>query len=223
MNKPKSKIQKDISTLVSCIFPKDREKFLLSCGMDRLVIANRRLTFDLLNCVSSFKPKISEVKTRNVGEQKQIECYQKLMANPLKGSGTFVVNSFPTDLRAKQLAAVVMNRAMDIYSDFDNRHRAGRSAPMWIKLTGYSSHDVIKQIRETNPCMLIITNINDESTPYKIEKLRDILDVFDSIPKLVVTAGQDPLTFFARKLYYPVTAAIRIGSDQKITHILDML
>lgn len=211
------------STKISCVFSKEREKFLISCGLDRLVIANRRLNFDLVDSVSAFKPSINAVKTRTMGEQKQLEYFQRIMSNPLKGSGTFVFNSFPTDLRAKQLAAIVLNRAVDLYQDVARTHRSGRTAPQWLKLTGYSSGDLIKSTKESNPSLLIITNVNDESTPHKVERLRDLLECFDNIPKIVVTAGQDPLTFFAKRLYYPVSGAIRIGSDQKVTNLLDML
>lgn len=214
---------KSNSTNITCVFTKEREKLLLACGLDRLVLANKRLTYDLADNVASFKPSVSGVKTRNIGEPKQMEYYSRIMSNPLKGSGTYVLNSFPTDLRAKQLATVIMNRTIDHHNDISNKFRKGRNLPMWIKLVGYGGPDLIKQIREVNPCALFISNLNDESTPHKIEKLRDILEVFDSIPKYIITAGQDPLTFFARKLFYPVAAAIRVGSANKVGNIMEML
>lgn len=214
---------KSNSTNITCVFTKEREKLLLACGLDRLVLANKRLTYDLSDNVASFKPAVSGVKTRNIGEPKQLEYYARIMSNPLKGSGTYVLNSFPTDLRAKQLATVIMNKTIDHHNDINNKFRKGRNLPMWIKLVGYGGPDLIKQIREVNPCALFISNLNDESTSHKIEKLRDILEVFDSIPKYIITAGQDPLTFFARKLFYPVTAAIRVGSANKVGNIMEML
>lgn len=214
---------KSNSTNITCVFTKEREKLLLACGLDRLVLANKRLTYDLADNVASFKPAVSGVKTRNIGEPKQMEYYARIMSNPLKGSGTYVLNSFPTDLRAKQLATVIMNKTIDHHNDINNKFRKGRNLPMWIKLVGYGGPDLIKQIREVNPCALFISNLNDESTSHKIEKLRDILEVFDSIPKYIITAGQDPLTFFARKLFYPVTAAIRVGSANKVGNIMEML
>lgn len=220
----KTKKSKDqISTVISCVLPKEREKLLMACGLDKLVIANKRLQYDLHDNVASFKPTISGVKTRNIGEPKQLEYYSRIMSNPLKGSGTYVLNSFPTDLRAKQLATVIMNRCVDHHNDINNKFRRGRNLPMWVKLVGYGGPDLIKQIRDVNPCALFISNLTDESTPHKLEKLRDILEVFDTIPKYIVTAGQDPLTFFARKLFYPVAGAIRVGSANKVSNIMDML
>lgn len=214
---------KQTSTTISCNFKKEREKLLLACGLDRLVLANKRHSYDLADSVSSFKPSIAGVKTRNLGEPKQLEYFQKIMDNPLRGNGTYVLNSFPTDLRAKQLAAVVMNRCVEHHADINNKFRKGRNLPMWIKLVGYGGPDIINQIRNSNPCAIFISNLTDESTQFKLEKLRDILEIFDSIPKYIVTAGQDPLTFFARKMFYPVTGAIRVGSATKVSNILDML
>jgi hypothetical protein len=214
---------KILSTNISCIFDKERENLLLACGLDRLVLANKRHNYNLEENVASFKPSVSGVKTRNIGEPKQLDYYNRIMLNPLKGNGTYVLNSFPTDLRAKQLAAVIMNKSITDHNDISNKFRKGRNLPMWIKLVGYGGPDLIKQIREVNPCALFISNINDESTPHKIEKLRDILEVFDNIPKYIITAGQDPLTFFARKLFYPVSGAIRVGSANKVSNILEMM
>jgi len=175
-------IDKKISTNITCVFSKEREKLLLACGLDRLVLANKKHHYDLMENVASFKPTIAGVKTRNIGEPKQMEYYSRIMSNPLKGSGTYVLNSFPTDLRAKQLATVIMNKAVDCHNDINNKFRKGRNLPMWIKLVGYGGPDIIKQIRDVNPCAIFISNLTDESTPHKLEKLRDILETFDSIP-----------------------------------------
>ena len=64
--------------------------------------------------------------------------------------------------------------------------------------------------------MLILSNFNTESTPLKVEKLRDILERYSNIPRIVVLGGIDPFTFFATRLNYPLDACLQLGADNRI-------
>lgn len=206
---------------ISTNFDKDLEKLLLTRGMDRLVLANKRATFLVDEVVTHFKPTVKDVVTRRHGTQKQIDVTHKLFKNPLKKNGVFVVNSFPTDTRAKMYAASLMAQASIAWSDLTAQQRRGRSLPLWVRILGSGDFDQIKTIKDSNPCMLVISNINDESSQHKAERLRDILDVFDNIPRIVVTAGEDPISFMMRRVFYPIDGAVRLGSDNRI-NIMEM-
>lgn len=207
--------------IIKAHFSKQMSDLMVTRGLDRIVLSNKRVTFDLNDAVTPFKPLINGVKTKIIGETKQISMVKSLLDKPFKGTGVHIVNSFPSDLRAKIFAACVMHKAIEEFNGLDVRKRHGRTLPMWVRVMGYSSVDQVKMIKEAKPSLLIISNVTDEATPHKIERLRDILDCVDSIPKIVVTGGADPVTFFSRKLYYPIASAVRLGCNEKV-NLMDL-
>ena len=56
------------------------------------------------------------------------------------------------------------------------------------------------------PSLLVITGLTPNSTPVKLEKARDLLEKHSNIPRIVVMAGEDPITFFMTRLYYSVNS-----------------
>lgn len=59
---------------------------------------------------------------------------------------------------------------------------------------------------EASLSMLILSNLTPNSTATKLEKTRDLLEMYAGIPRIVVISGEDPITFFSRKLYYKVNS-----------------
>ena len=57
------------------------------------------------------------------------------------------------------------------------------------------------------PSLLVLSNVPSNSTNVKLEKLRDILESYSSVPRIVVTTGEDPITFFNQKLFLPLNYA----------------
>ena len=207
--------------IIKIQFEKDIEKLMLSRGLDKLVLANKRTTFDLEDSLTPFKPTVDSVKTKPISFKKQLDISKRLLDHPLRGSGVYVLNSFPTDLRAKLMAAVIMNKACEDHRDQAPHQRKGLSAPLWIRVNGFNDFNQIANIKEQRPSLIILSNITDSATPQKIERLRDIIDTFDNIPRIVVTTGPDPLTFMMRKVQYPLAGVIRLGPNEKI-NLLDM-
>lgn len=220
MAKNKKKV-KEVDIEINPSFNKEIEQLMLTRGLDRLVLANKRSTFFLDEAIVPYKPKVESAKVVTQGAAKQMEVCRRLLDHPLRSAGVFVLNSFPTDLRAKMLASCVMSCAIENWRDMDIRKRKGKSLPMWIRVLGHGEFDQIKNIKEANPSMLIISNVNDESSANKVERLRDILDVFDNIPRIVVTAGSDPITFMMKRVYYPIVGAVRLGSNATI-NVMDL-
>jgi hypothetical protein len=207
--------------VISTYESKEILNLMLSRGLDRLVLQSAKNNFILDDAVQPFKPSVAETKARAVGEVKQISDMHKLIDNPLKRKGVSVINAFPTDLRSKMLAANIMYYATEDYKNMTAKERRGKSAPMWIRLLGGFSQD-LQKIKAENPCMIILSNVSEQSSSSKLEKLRDCLDMFDDIPRIVVTAGIDPLTFMMKHVYYPVSSSIRIGSAAKINSLMDI-
>lgn len=202
-------------------FDKDIEKLMISRGLDKLVLANKRTSFDLADAITPFKPSVDGVKTRPFSHKKQFDTCLRLLDHPLRGSGVYVINSFPTDLRAKLFAAQLMAKACTDHRDQNAQQRRGCTSPLWVRVNGFNDFNQMALIKEQKPCLIIFSNITESATPQKVERLRDLIDNFDTVPRIVATTGSDPITFMMRRIQYPLAGAIRLGPNEKI-NILDM-
>lgn len=58
-------------------------------------------------------------------------------------------------------------------------------------------------IEEGRQCdLLVMSNLTPNSSAVKLERVRDTLTYYSNIPRIVVVAGEDPVSFFARRLYF---------------------
>jgi hypothetical protein len=144
---------------------------------------------------------------------KQYRALKSIIERPLVKPYTLGINSFPSDQRAKYLAIYIMSVAIDHY----NKHkRTSKALPLWHRVYGgYSDPLRDKPISEM-PCMLIISNINDTSSNMKLEKVRDLLEKFSDIPRIVISGGEPPCNTFAQKLRYPMKVGLFLGPDSYI-------
>lgn len=195
-----------------------RQHLLRALGVDYTCLMGKRNEFDVIDSLVKIKPKLEyyDVQLRtSISTKRQVNSIVKLLTNPLRGAPTICISSFPTDLRAKLIACQIMNVAIDQHQARTRKH--GQTMPRWHKVYGGYKDELrdkdIQKERESDeyPCMLILTNVLPESTPYKLEKLRDLLEKYDDIPRIVVLGGSDPLTFFATKLQYPLNHGIMMG------------
>jgi hypothetical protein len=143
---------------------------------------------------TSYVAAIEGLKPKSFSRPKQIEMFQSMLDDPFRPVN-YAVNSAPDDGKAKLLAAYIMQNALQHHSSFT-------ALPLWVDLTSGFDNPLIKH--KQNPSMLIINNVGMDSTPVKLEKLRDILEVYSDIPRITVVTGTDPYTFFMRKLYLPI-------------------
>lgn len=202
-------------------FDKSRSKLLLSRGLDPQCLASRRNSFDAMESVTKIVPDIKTMKMKTVSVRRQIRALINLINNPLRGAPVVCISSFPSDLRAKIVAMNLMNSAINYKLLSSRRDIKARDLPLWHVVTGGFKDNLREQQEGKRPCMLILTNVNVESTPAKIEKLRDILELYSDIPRIVITGGEDPITFFATRLRYPLSAALYFGSTRRVS-IMDV-
>jgi hypothetical protein len=194
-------------------------KLMRGRGLDGSVLQGpTKLKFNFEESIDPFKPKIHEdLKTKTLSADKQIKKAAALLDHPYRGSPVIAVGSYPTDLRAKVFAANVMESAFEEYVDRQNNRRRALM-PYWARLYGDTGYGHISAIKEKKPGLLIISNVTENSSNQRLEKLRDILEYFDKIPRIVVLGGMlDPVSFFGTRLFFPVDGAIRIGPDNRAT------
>ena len=196
--------------------PKDREKMLLARGVPYSDMLHGTATFNVLENLVKYETEIPGVHSKIVSVQKQIRALESVIDNPIRGRYTVCINSFPSDLLAKQLAAHIFNLAI---TSWNKRHRPGRVLPVWHRVFGGLQDQLRDKNSDEVPSLLIISNVNDTSSNYKLEKVRDLLEKYSSIPRIVVTSSKDPITFFATKLHYPINAGIHIGPINRIKEL----
>lgn len=174
---------------------------------------------DLHEALVKYTSEIPRVAPKTVGGAKQYKVLEKVMENPLRGHYVIGISSFPSDQLAKQLAISIMAKATLAWH---KKHKPGTSTPLWHRVMGGLGdplRDIKPGVVAEKPSMLIISNINENSTPHKLEKVRDLLERYSECPRIVVMSGTDPLTFFGTKLYYPVNAGIYLGPPNRMTEV----
>jgi hypothetical protein len=91
--------------------------------------------------------------------------------------------------------------------------------PLWYRVYGCLSDSLRDRPIQEMPCMLILSNVNEGSSNFKLEKVRDLLEKYSEIPRIVVTGGEPPCDLFANKLYYPMRAGFYIGPSNAIREV----
>lgn len=211
-----SKNSKDDDELYIRGFSKERSKLMLSRGVPGQDMVPKKTKIELSEALVKMEPNVPRTLPKPISTGKQFKALQAILDNPLRSAYTIGIGSFPSDLRAKYLALTIMNAAIDAH--LANR-RPGRSLPLWYRVYGGLSDSLRDRPIQEMPCMLILSNVNEGSSNFKLEKVRDLLEKYSEIPRIVVTGGEPPCDLFANKLYYPLKTAIYVGPSNAIREI----
>lgn len=198
-----------------------RQRILRNRGVDGYAFSLARNPFVLEDALTRISPKPidwlpDETVLKPMSIARQIKSADSLMNNPLRGNSITCIAGHPSDVRAKVIAANIFNRAIELQMEGAAK---GKAYPLWHKLYGGFS-DKLRDSDDLDPCsMLFLSNISIDSTAPKLEKLRDLLEKYDNIPKVVIVNGCDPITFFASKVRMPLRHAIYVDAAAKDTPI----
>lgn len=130
-----------------------------------------------------------------IGPEVQKKSLASFIDNPLAPC-IYGVASAPSDDRAKYFAAYLVQQFVQNVPPSKNRI-------LWHYLYADFKNPLIAN--DEQPSLLVITGLTPNSTPPKLEKARDLLEHYCDIPRIVVIAGEDPITFFASRLYFKLT------------------
>lgn len=150
----------------------------------------------------TFTSNVEGLKPKMFSSKKQQAWFDEFLEDPFIPR-TYCLVSAPNDGQAKLLAAFMMQYAA--------LHTNSRVAlPLWHDLTGGFNNTLIdsRNGRAQGASMLILNNVGATSTQPKLEKLRDVLETYTDIPKIVVATGCDPYMFFTKFLYLPIHALV---------------
>ena len=105
------------------------------------------------------------------------------------------VSGNPDDTKAKLFAAYLMAQHCKRFGSDSN--------PWWIQLTGGFDNPYLDH-NKARPTMIVLCGLTPQSTNQKLEKARDIIEAYPNVPRVVVVAGADPLSFISTRLHVPV-------------------
>lgn len=180
---------------------------LMMCGVPRQVLLTP--SFNLDDFMSPIEVTVDK-KPKLIKRVDQQKFLTKILKDPLRAPYTLCISSYPTDAQAKLLAVHILTVALTIQRD------VGLDGPKWcVALNNYKD----KFFGEIKPSIMVISNITDQSTEARFEKLRDLLEYNDSIPRIVVTSGIDPITLFNGKLKLALSGAIFLKYKVKVNEI----
>ncbi len=186
-------------------------------------------SFRLEEKVSSFTSKVEGLKEKRIEKAKQIETITRIITEPFLGPYVTCISGVPHDVHAKLLGAYIMMKATHMQMNKDSlepkvqRKLKDKGFPLWHNLYGGFDNPLVAKEGSSafKPSMLILSNVTMDSTAPKIEKLRDILEAYSSIPRIVIASGTDPLTLFHSRLYSNLNFCCLLGSDlTKKSHVL---
>jgi hypothetical protein len=163
-------------------------------GMNGSVLAQRPFSFK----PASFTSNIEGLKPKLFSQKQQVDWFNEFLENPFEPKAYCVVSA-PNDGQAKLLAAYMMEYAV-------RKSPSATALPMWHDLTGGFTNTLFNERNRPsqNVSLLVLNNVGASSTQPKLEKLRDILEVYSSIPRIVIATGCDPFVFFTKFLYLPI-------------------
>lgn len=163
-------------------------------GMNGSVLAQRPFAFK----PASFTSSVEGLKPRLFSQKQQVDWFNDFLESPFEPKCHCIVSA-PNDGQAKLLAAYMMQHAV-------RKNPTSTALPMWHDLTGGFTNTLFNDRNRPaqNVSLLILNNVGSASTQPKLEKLRDILEVYASIPRVVVATGCDPFMFFTKFLYLPL-------------------
>jgi hypothetical protein len=205
-------------------FEGTHQKILRSRGVDGMCFAGTRNAFDFDLSAVRIKPDIPGVILHSISIKKQIYNLIRMLDNPLYGHPIVGVGSFPSDLRAKMIALNIMAAAVRLHTEAKTHRIRRADYPFWHKVYGGFKDVVRDEGLPDRPSLLVISNVDIYSTPVKVEKVRDILEQNPNIPRVVVVAGCDPVTFFATKLHLPLDYGFYVGpgKNDDDSYVLDI-
>ncbi|QZE58725.1 hypothetical protein pEaSNUABM28_00168 [Erwinia phage pEa_SNUABM_28] len=191
-------------------------KQMQTLGVDPQLLFGKREQFDVAEAAQDYKPLSPYFKGKVVSKTKQLTHLAKMIQNPFSFDPRItVISSFPNDYRAKMAALSIFNAAVE-----DSEATALK--PRWVTL--YGDRFDYEQLKQKRPSLLVLTNVTMDSTSYKIERLRDILEMFPKIPRIVVTGGgPDPLELFTKRIHLQAHTGISIGPAHVVSNVLELM
>jgi hypothetical protein len=146
----------------------------------------------------------SHGRAKQIVEKVQIDHLQKYGGT--QGPYTYCISSPVNDGYAKFIGCWWFLKWIE------QQQRTSLSRPVWHQIDG-GYYDRLRD-QKVNCSGLILTGVVKGSSPIKVEKLRDILERYQNIPRVVLTSDENPLEVFDR-LKLGLTSGLMLSTKSK--------
>jgi len=133
------------------------------------------------------------LKEKIIEEQVQLEALATFTEDP-KAPMIYAVAGNPDDSKALLFAAYLCQLHL--------KHAKNHAQIVWHSVNGSFKNPMLQP--EHEPSMIVLSNISPVATGVKLDKVRDIVEKYQDIPRVLVLSGEDPLSFMMTRLYLPV-------------------
>lgn len=157
----------------------------------------------------SFAVESDQLKDRIIDDDVQQVSLARWEKDP-RAPVLYGVSGSPDDSKAKLFATYLANIHLQ---------NLGVEAHIeWVTLFG--GFDLPKVMTsDKKPTLIIVSNLTAESTQFRIERARDLLEAFPDVPRIVISCGIDPISFFATRLHLPIHALAYFLESQVRTKV----
>lgn len=158
--------------------------------------------FELEECVRGYTSSLDGYAPIRISQEKQLEDIGEMYT--IGKPYVACISSDLDDTRAKMLGA-------DITEHFISE---GGIVRWHCLMGGYYDSLIEDEFHGHLPSLIVVYNISPECDPYRLQKLRDVLETFSSTPIIVLTSNVDPIELFIR-LGIQLDYSIRIKTSKR--------
>lgn len=171
----------------SRILLKNPETFFDERGIRVPRMVNRQAPF-------KFRPNTFTVGGKKMNEKvynpsAQIQSLTGYLKNPLSPI-VYGVGSQSNPSMALYFAAYLVQKFCEI------THSS--NYVQWVRPSDILNESTVRN----SPSLLVISGLTPNTPSYRLDKVFQLLDEWDNIPRIVVVTGEDPITYFATRLHY---------------------
>lgn len=143
----------------------------------------------------SFSPSAETLEPKIFGRKIQEQSLALFIKKPNRPQ-VYICSSQPDDSHASLLAAFLVEQHIN---------KIKNSNVIWEHLSAF--HDSQLSLEPSaKPTLIVISTCYENMTFSRIERVRDIVNAFYDVPKIIVASGIDPISLAAYKLHIPVHA-----------------
>lgn len=187
-----------------------RDRRCISRGLPEALLRAR--PFNLEDYVCAIDSQIPGQRPQRIGKLAQTVAYAGVKAAPHLEPYIYCIGETPGDTRAKCVAGSLMESAYNAQLGGGVRHiTQGQQLPLWHTVNG-SYRDVLRDGSGDSPSLLVLSGIAHDCTATKLEKVRDLCEQFATIPRIIIIAGGEPLTWANSRLHLGIQHALYLSN-----------
>lgn len=172
---------------------------LLKCGVPKSVLASEE--FDLVNSLSCIEMEL-ENKVKKIRSSSQVKVFEatlKLVEKPY----LYVISGKTDAVKSKKAALCLLDTYLtkQLKTNKNLEYDKFWRPPVWHSVYANLNDSLRDRPPEALPGFLVLETLYPNSTVTRLDKIRDLLSIYSSIPRVIVGAGDDPINLCREQLY----------------------